>query len=169
MMVFSIILLTISFLLQGIVSNVFGYLSSDLTMMYTIYLLLTLLIIYPHFENKKKYFLLLVIFGVLMDIVYSNTLIFNICLFFVVYKLSKLFHFFFPYNYLTINISNLLGIYLYNIITYLFLILLDFDNYSVNILMDVLVNSTFMTIIYTTFICWLVSFIKQKFDLKEVK
>ena len=87
----------------------------------------------------------------------------------LILRVTRLFHFFFPYNYLTINISNLLGIYLYNIITYLFLILLDFDNYSVNILMDVLVNSTFMTIIYTTFIYWLVSFVKQKFDLKEVK
>ena len=42
-----------------------------------LYTLITLIIIYPYFYNEKKYYILLIIFGLLIDIVYSNTFLFN--------------------------------------------------------------------------------------------
>ena len=169
MMVLAIILLTLSFFIQGISSNLIGYTTESISMFYTIYTLITLMIIYPHFENQNKFLLLLVIFGLLTDLIYSNTFIFNTCLFYMIYKANKVFHFFFPYNLLTINISNLLWVYLYHIITFLFLVLLNFDHYSISILLKILLNSTIMTIIYTTIIYWIINLVKQRFELKEVK
>ena len=169
MMILSIILLTISFLLQGIMSNFIGCTLNNVSVLFTIYPLIALLMIYPNFENKNKFILLLVIFGLLTDLVYSNTFIFNTCLFYLIYKINKIFHFFFPYILLTINISNLIGIYVYHLITFLFLIILNFDNYNILILFKIILNSTIMTIIYTSIIYWLLNILKRLFDLKEVK
>ena len=169
MIALSLILLIISFLIQGTMSTLIGYTPENVSMFFTIYPLLALLVLYPNFENQKKIILLLVIFGLLTDLIYSNTFIFNTCLFYIIYKINKIFHFFFPYNLLTINISNLIGIYVYHIITFLFLILLNFDNYNISILLKIIFNSTIMTIIYTTIIYWLIKVIKMRFDLKEVK
>ena len=169
MMIISIILLIISFIVQGVISNVIGYTQENITIFYTIYPLLTLLTIYPYFENKNKFLLILIIFGLLTDLVYSNTLIFNTCLFYAIYKIHQTFHFFFPYNLFTISISSLIGVYIYHVTTFLFLVLINFNNYNPIILLNTLLNSTIMTIIYTIITYLLLIFLKQRFELKEVK
>lgn len=166
MMILSIILLIISFLLQGLVSNFIGVNSS---IFYTIYVLISLLIIYPHFENKKKYLILLFIFGLLMDLVYTNTTLLNVSLFFIIYYFSRMFHFFLPYNLLTINISNILSVFIYNIITFLMLVILRVDSYSFISLVKMLGSSIIMSIIFTSIVYWLVNYLKKRLDLKEVK
>lgn len=166
MMILSIILLIISFLLQGLVSNFIGVNSS---IFYTIYVLISLLIIYPHFENKKKYLILLFIFGLLMDLVYTNTTLLNVSLFFIIYYFSRIFHFFLPYNLLTINISNILSVFIYNIITFLMLVILRVDSYSFISLIKLLGSSILMSIIFTSIVYWLVNYLKKRLDLKEVK
>lgn len=165
-MILSIILLIISFLLQGLVSNFIGVNSS---IFYTIYVLISLLIIYPHFENKKKYLILLFIFGLLMDLVYTNTTLLNVSLFFIIYYFSRMFHFFLPYNLLTINISNILSVFIYNIITFLMLVILRVDSYSFISLIKLLGSSILMSIIFTSIVYWLVNYLKKRLDLKEVK
>ena len=92
--------------------------SGSISIFSTIYILITLLLIYPYFENKKKYLLLLVIFGWLVDLVYCNTFLLNISIFYIVYKCSNLFHFFLPENLFTINISNLLGVFIYQLLSF---------------------------------------------------
>lgn len=166
MMILSIILLIISFLLQGLVSNFIGVNSS---IFYTIYVLISLLIIYPHFENKNKYLILLFIFGLLMDLVYTNTTLLNVSLFFIIYYFSRMFHFFLPYNLLTINISNILSVFIYNIITFLMLVILRVDSYSFISLIKLLGSSILMSIIFTSIVYWLVNYLKKRLDLKEVK
>ena len=169
MILISIIILLISFFIQGLTSNYLGYTYGDLSIFLTIYTLIALLIVNPYFENKKKYFIILIIFGLLTDIVYSNTFILNTCLFIVSYYLSKIFHFFFPYNWVTISISNLLCIFAYHIISFLFLIILRYDTYTISNLLKILGNSILMTIIYSNVIYTIIVFIVKKFELKEVK
>ena len=169
MIILSIILLTISFLFQGVISNVIGYTPDHLSIFYTIYPLITIMAIYPHFENQNKFLIILVVVGLLTDLVYANTLIFNTCLFYAIYKMNQAFHFFFPYNLFTTSVSNLLSIYVYHCLTVLFLVLLNFDNYNLTILVKAMINSTLVTIIFTIITYLLVNFIKQRFDLKEVK
>ena len=169
MILISIIILLISFFIQGLTSNYLGYTYGDLSIFLTIYILIALLIVNPYFENKKKYFIILIIFGLLTDIVYTNTFILNTCLFITSYYLSKMFHFFFPYNWVTISISNLLCIFAYHIISFLFLIILRYDTYTISNLLKILGNSILMTIIYSNVIYTIIVFIVKKFELKEVK
>ncbi len=170
MIVFSIILLIISFLLQGILSNFLAYTSGAISIFSTIYVLITLLLLYPYFENnKKKFLILLVIFGGLTDLVYCNTFLLNISIFYMIYKFSNIFHFFLPYNLFTINFSNLLSIFLYHILTFLLLSLLKYDNYTFLMLTKILSSSIIMTIIYTTISYLFIKLIREKKELKEIK
>lgn len=169
MMLLSIIILIISTLIQGIMSNYLGYTVDSLSTFSTIYVLIALLILAPYFENKKKYLIILIIFGLIIDITYANTFVLNTCLFITVYYLSRTFHFFFPYNWITISISNLLSIFAYHIISFLFLSILRYDTYTFSSLFKILSHSILMTIIYSNIIYTIVVFITQKFQLKEVK
>lgn len=169
MLVLSIITLLISTLIQGIISNYIGYTFNNLSWFLTVYPLINILILAPYFDNKKKYFALIVIFGLLTDIVYGNTFILNTSLFLACYQLSKFFHSFFPYNLLTINISNLLNIFFYHFVTFLILTVLRYDNYTWSILLKVLTHSIIMTIIYSSIVYLIISAINKKLELKEVK
>ena len=169
MIILSIITLIISFLMQGITSNYIGYHPSNLSWFLTIYPLITLLILTPHFEDNKKILILVIIFGLLTDIVYTNTPVLNTCIFIAVYNISKYFHFIFPYNLLTINISNLLSIFTYHIISFLFLYIIKYDNYTIQTLLKILSHSIIMTIIYTSILYLIIESITKKFELKEIK
>ena len=169
MMVLSIIVLLLSLIIQGTALNYMGYIYTDLSWLSTIYLLVAFLVLRPYFENEKKYLILLIIFGLIIDIVYTNTFIFNTCLFVLIYYFSKAFHFFFPYNVITLNISSLLGVFIYHIISFIFLTILNYDNYTIGVLLKILSHSILMTIIYTSLVYFITNFFKEKFDLREVK
>lgn len=169
MMILSIILIVLSSLIQGAISNYLGYTYTNLTIFSTLYTLIALLIIRPHFENEKKYLVFLIITGLIIDIVYTNTFILNACIFVVTYYFSKIFHFFFPYNLFTMNISNLLSVFIYHIISFLFFNILRYDNYTILVLVKILTHSIIMTIIYTSVLYLIVELISRKFELKEVK
>jgi len=169
MIVLSVILLFISFLLQGIASNFLAYTSGNISIFSTVYILITLMLLYPYFENKKKYLIILVIFGWLMDVVYSNTFLLNISIFYIIYKFNNLFHFFFPYNLVTINVSNVLGVFIYHILSFILLSLLSYDNYSFMMLIKILGCNIVMTVIYTTVSYLVIKIVRQKIELKEVK
>ena len=169
MIIFSVILLVISFLLQGFASNFLSYTINDVSIFSTIYVLITLMLIYPYFENKKKYLILLVIFGWLVDIVYCNTFLLNISIFFVIYKFNNLFHFFLPDNLFTLNVSNLLGVFIYHVLSFLLLSLLRYGRFSFVVLGRMLCSSIIMTIIYTTISYFVIKIVRSRIELKEVK
>lgn len=169
MMLTSIIILILSLLIQGTASNYLGYTYANLSIFSTIYVLIALLILNPYFENKKKYFLLLTIFGLIIDITYTHTFLFNVCLFIMCYYISKCFHFFFPYNLVTISVSNTISIFAYHIVSFVILTILKYDAYSISNLSKILGNSILMTIIYSNILYILITLIMKKLELKEVK
>lgn len=169
MMILSVVVLLFSYLFQMISSNYIGYIYHDLSFLTTIYILVALLVVRPYFENEKKYLVMLVVVGFLMGITYTNAVFLNICLFLVVYYFTKFFHFYFPYNYLTINISALVGIFIYHIFSFLFLYMVGYDHYHVGILLEILFHSIPMTILYTTLVYFLVDTIYRRLGLREVK
>ncbi len=164
-----IISLFFSLIWQGITSNILGFTSSNLSIFLTIYPLINLLILIPHFENSKKNILVVLIVGILVDIIYANTFLLNTSIFLIVYYITKLFHHFFPYNVYTINISSLIGIFLYHILNYIFLLIIRYDNYPLTMLGQILTHSIIMTIIYTTMLYLLIDWLKKKFELKEIR
>ena len=169
MMVLSIISIIFSYLFQTIFSNYIGYTYQSLSWLTTLYTVISLLVIRPYFENDKKYLMILGITGFVSGISYTNAALLNTCLFLIAYYFSKFFHFYFPYNYLTINISTLIAIFIYHILSFLFLLAIGYDYYSFKMLLEILLHSVPMTIIYTILSYFVVDSLYHKFSLREVK
>ena len=169
MIVLSILITIISYLIQGTISNYVGYTYNSLSWVTTLYVLIALLILKPYYENEKKYFALLIITGFLVGISYTNAVFLNIILFIISYYITKFFHFYLPFNYLTINISTLLGIFSYHILSFLFLISTGYDHFNLLMLLKILLHSIPMTIIYTTTLYFLVKTLFEKLNLREIK
>lgn len=169
MIIVSVISLIISFLIQGITSNLLGYTINNISLFCTVYVLINIVVLQQYFENDKKILLLIVIFGMLMDIVYSNTLIFTTCIFISIFYLNKLLSAFLPYNALTINVFSLLSVFMYHIISFIFLKILQYETYGIIVLLKVLGCNIIMTIIYTTLLHYIINKIYKKFNLKIVR
>ncbi len=169
MLITSIISLIISTMIQGTTSNILNYLISNLSILYTSYILINLIIIMPYFENKNKYIIILIIFGLIIDIAYTNTFILNTVIFIALYLLNKIYFKILPYNLFTINISSLLSVIMYHIISFTILSAINYDNYNIIMLLKVISHSILMTIIYTTILYLIINYIYKKFELRNVK
>ena len=84
MMILAIVITIFSCLLQGIISNYLGYTFDNISAFSTLYILIALLIVRPYFENEKKFLIILILFGLIVDIVYTSTPIFNTVIFILV-------------------------------------------------------------------------------------
>ena len=80
-MLLLIIYVLFSFLLEGFMSNIFASSLTDVSYFTTIYTVISFVVIYPYFYNKKKYYILLIIFGILFDALYTSTFIVNVFIF----------------------------------------------------------------------------------------
>lgn len=149
-MIVIIIYLIISFLLDSIISLYIPASLTTLSYFKTIYTIVSLVVIFNYFENSKKYLIIAIILGALFDTVYTNTFLLNIVIFIVVYFLLTELDYIIPNNLFTINIKSLSALYTYHILTYIILLLTHYNSYSFSILLNILMKSTIMTIIYTT-------------------
>ncbi len=146
----AIIYVIISFFLDGLISNHMNFTLTNPSYFSTIYSLISLVILYNFFENKKKYLSILLALGILFDIIYSNTFILNIVIFLMIYIILSNLDYLIPTNIITINIKAIVCISSYHILTYIILLIANYNNYTLELLLTVLIRSIAMTIIYTT-------------------
>ena len=159
----------LSFLLDCIMSNFISINLVDPSYFRTIHTIISIVIIYNYFEFNKKYLTIIIILGALFDIVYTNTFLLNIILFLIIYFVLKELDYFLPNNLLTINIKSIVSIWLYHILSYLILLLVHYNVYTINLLGMILIRSIISTIIYTTISYLVLNKIIEKKDLKKIK
>ena len=159
----------ISFLLDGLMSN---YINTNLvnpSYLRTIYSIVALVIIFSYFENKQKYLIILFILGILFDIVYTNTLLLNIVIFFIIFLVLNTIDYYIPNNLFTISIKSIIAIIIYHLISYFILILTNYNHYSLNLLILIIIRSLIMTIIYSIISYLLIKKIYFKRFNKKIK
>ncbi len=84
-MMISVIILVVSFLLDGILSNFLPYMVGDLSLFTPMFTIVSLVIIYPFFTKKLKYFFITCfLVGLVYDFMYTNLLFYNAVLFLAV-------------------------------------------------------------------------------------
>ncbi len=158
-----------SFFIEGFMSNIFASTLTDISYFTTIYTIISIAVVYSYFYNKKKYFILVFIFGFLFDVLYTSTFLVNICIFlvigFVIYVLNNIL----SDNVFIINIISMISIILYHILSFVILSITNYANYSFLLLFNIIIHSIVMTIIYTSISYFIVRFLFDRFDLKEVK
>lgn len=168
-MIISIIYLVVSFLLEGIMSNIFPSTLSNISYFTTIYIIISFAIIYPYFDNDKKFFILIFIFGILFDILYTSTIFVNTFIFIIIGIVIKILYNVLPENVFMTNIISYIGIIIYHILSFIILMIIGYMDYSIILLFNIIIHSIFMTIIYTSISYFVIKFIYNKFDIKYIK
>lgn len=168
-MIISVIYLIISFILDNFMSNIFPSTLSNISYFTTIYIVISFVIIYPYFSNKKKYYILLLIFGILFDLLYTGTFILNMIIFLCIGFGVKLLYNIFPDNVFTTNMISVIGICLYHVLSFVILSLISNIDYDIMLLINIVIHSLIMTILYTVISYYCMKFIYSKFNVKYIK
>ena len=168
-MIVSIIYLIISLLLEVIMSNFFQTTLNSISIFTTIYTIIALVIIYPYFNNERKYFILVVASGLLFDILYTSSFIFNLVLFLIVGIVIKTLYSILSENIFITNIISIIAISTYHIAAFIILSILSSINYNLLLLINIIIKSILMTIIYTTISYYSIKFVMNKLGIKQIK
>ena len=153
------IYLVLSFLLEGVSSLYVRYSLINPSIFMTLYVLIGLVVIYPYFINKKKYMYLVIIFGILFDVIYTNTLFINLVIIDEVL----------PNNIFVINIKSYLAVILYYTLTYVIMVLTNYASYPISMLFRIYYSNIIMSVIYTIVSYIVLKGLTNKFNVKEIK
>lgn len=165
-MLISIIFLIFSYLFQAFISNYISYTLASPSIFYTIYILIAFSIIYPYFNNDKKYLLLIIIFGLLFDFTYTNSLFLTVFIFLISYFIIKRLNYIMPNNLISINIISLVVVMMYHILNFIILKIMSFSDYSFILLLRAMYSSIIITIIYTTISYFIFKKINEKNEIR---
>ena len=149
-MIIAVTYVIISFLIDSLMSNILPFNLVDPSWFKTIYSVISLVILYNYFDNQKKYISIVIVLGIFFDIVYTNTFILNIVVFLIIYFILSQLDYIITTNIFTINLKSIICVLLYHLLTYIILLLANYNNYSIKLLGIILLRSLIMTIIYTT-------------------
>lgn len=163
------IYLVLCLILEGISSLYISYSLINPSIFMTLYVIVGLVVIYPYFINKKKYLYLVIIFGILFDVIYTNTILINLVIFILIYLFNRLLDEILPNNIFVINIKSYLAVILYYTLTYVIMVLTNYASYSVSMLFRVYYSNIIMSIIYTTLSYIVIGILTNKFNVKEIK
>lgn len=168
-MIVSIIYLIISFILENVMASIFPTTLGSVSYFTTIYTIIALVVIYPYFANEKKYYILVIIFGALFDILYTSTLLINVVFFILIAVIIKVLNTIMSDNIFTTNVISVISIIIYHVLSFVILNLETSQTYSLILLGRIITHSIFMTIIYTTISYVIIKLIYNKLEIKQVK
>lgn len=160
----SLIIVVISILLDGILSNFLPYLYTNLSIFTPLLTLVSIFMIYPFFKKKEiNYFIIIFIIGIIYDLLYTNLLFFNGVIFVILGLLIK-------YIYKTYEITPL------RLILYLIILISSYESLTGIILLIYnvvpvtfykvfykIINSLFLNIIYGELIYLIIYLIPKKY------
>jgi len=167
-MIFCIIITTLSFLLDSYISMYIPISVTNNNILVPMFTIISLIIIYPYSNNNiKGYLTICLMFGLLYDITFTNTLGLNIALFFSIGYLISSLDSVLSNNLLSLIIKMMLIIIFYDVITYLILLLLNYIDYSVLTLVIKIGKSILLNTIYLTSIYLITNLLSNKLNIKK--
>lgn len=168
-MIIAIISIFVSFLLDNFFSNNIAYSITEPSWFSTIYTLVCLFVLFPYFNNEKKYIYLLVICGVLFDVVYTGTMLVNLFIFILLYFIIKKVNNYLPNNIIIANVISLIVIFLYHILSFIILSIVRYNIYDISLLLKIISHSIISTIVYTCILHIVLAKIYDKINLRQIK
>ena len=136
-MIFQIVIVIISFFLDGILTNYLPYMINDLSLFTPYFTIVSLIIICPFFKKQiNKYYILVGIVGFLYDLFYTNLLFAN-TIFFLLLALIIVYLYFI-----------ILIIVIYHLIYAISLLVFNVVPININNILYLIGNSLILNIIY---------------------
>lgn len=160
------IILIVSFILQGILSN---FINIDTNIFNLLFPIVALIIIYPYFrKNNSKYFICAGIYGFLYDLIYTDTFVLYAGLFIMIGFIISILNIIFSNNIINIGFITTLVIIIYRIITYSILVIVNYLNFDLNILFKSIYSSLLLNIIYAIIIYFISDKISYKYRIEKI-
>ena len=162
-----IIIMTISLLLDGLLTNYLPFLVNDLSFFTPLFTLISIFIIYPLYRKKeKKYFISIFILGMLYDLLYTNLLFFNAVLFVFIGFIIRLIIKNFELSYMKIILYIVIVVVSYESLTLFFLGIFNIIPVSINRLIYKITHSLLINIIYGEILFIIIKILPKKY--KEI-
>lgn len=140
------------------------------TFLIPLFLLTSLVILYPYFKNKKFNFIIVcTICGLLYDITFSNSCFINTLSFGITGGIIVLCYNYISYNIWSSNFLNIVIIIFYRIISYLLLCIIDFIKFNEMDLLESIYNSLLVNIVYGIIIYIIIDLIAKIFNIKRIE
>ena len=163
-MIISTIILLISIVLDGILSNFLPYLVNDLSLFTPMLTVIEIFMIYPFFRKKEKnYFITIFIVGMIYDLLYTNLVFFNGVLFLIIGFISLEIYKNFEISYLKLIIYLILIISAYEILTGIILLIFNMVPVTLYKVLYKITHSLILNIIYGELIYLIMNLIPKKY------
>ena len=167
-MIFGIIITIISFLLDSFISSYIPITVSNYNVLVPMLTIVSLIVIYPYFNNNSKNYLITCLsFGILYDITFTNTLGLNLALFLGLGYIILFLDGALSNNLFSLIIKMLIIIIIYDLITYLILLMLNYIDYGILTLIFKIGKSIILNTIYLTISYFLTNSIAKKLHIKK--
>lgn len=157
-----IFILIVSFLLEGVVSN-FVPVNGFFAPLFT---LITLIVIYPLFDENSNYYKYAFITGLAYDLFYTDTIIFHAIVFcFMAFLITRM-NLVLTDNYINVLIIIAICILIYRCFTYCLFVLVSSITFDIIALILSVLKSLLLNLIYSAIIFFVVKKIQKKYKYK---
>ena len=158
-----IVLLIISLILDGLLTNYLPYLVNDLSLFTPLLTVVTIFIIYPGFRKReRKYFITIFIVGLVYDLLYTNLLFYNGVLFIVIGLFNIYLNKKIQVNYLTELLILIMNIVVYILLNSLIILICNLTIISIDKIVYVILHSLIINIVYGYILFFIIKRISSK-------
>lgn len=153
-----VIILIISFLLEGVISN-FVSINGFMAPLFT---LVSLIVIYPLFDDVSEYYKYVFVTGLVYDLFYTDTIIFHAIIFcFMAFIITRM-NLVLSDNYINFLIIMAICILIYRTFTYSLLVLVSSVSFSFIALILSILKSLIINLIYSAILFFVLKKIRKK-------
>lgn len=158
------IIMTISLLLDGLLTNYLPYLQNTLSLFTPLFTVVTIFLICPlYYKQEKKYFITIFILGIIYDLFYTNLLFFNATLFFIIGRIAKFLYKNYEINYFKLVIYIMIIIISYESLTGIILFIFQVVPITANKVLYKIIHSLLINIIYAELVFFTIKHIPNKY------
>ena len=157
------ILVVLSFLFESAITNIVSINSIFIPL----FVLTSLIILYPYFKNKNSFMITCVICGFFYDIAFSDSLFINAISFGISSFFIILIYNYLKYNIYNSNFISILTIVIYRFISYLLLVIVDYTRFSSFSLIRGIYSSIVINMFYGIIIYIISNLISKKFNIQK--
>ncbi len=159
-----LIIITLSLILDGILSNIFPYTVNNLSLFTPLLTLISIYLIYPFYKKKEnKFILTLFLTGIIYDLLYTNLIFYNAIIFTIIGIISKYIYKHYEINYLNIIIQIVLIVTVYELLNALIIILFNLVPMSITRLFYKITHSLLLNIIYSELLLLIINILPSKY------
>lgn len=158
------LIMIISLLLDGLLTNYLPYLNHNLSFFTPLLTLVSIFIIYPlYYKKEKQYFITIFILGIIYDLFYTNLLFFNAINFLIIGLITKFLYKNYEVSYIKLIIYIILIIIFYETLNGVILYIYHVVPISIDKVWYKITHSLLLNIIYAEIIYLINNLIPKKY------